>query len=43
MHPAWKLAMEASKTWRRLTGYTLILKLYDPSITFVNGEEQQAA
>jgi len=39
---AFKLALEASKGWRKLNGHALIVKLYDPSILFVDGIEKAA-
>lgn len=39
---AFKLAMEASKGWRRLRGHALIVKLYDPKIIFRDGIEKAA-
>ena len=39
---AFKLALEASKGWRRLNGHTLIVKLYDPNIIFEDGLEKAA-
>lgn len=38
-----KLVMEAAKGWRALNAAKLILKLYDPSVIFVDGVEQAAA
>ncbi len=40
---AFKLAEEASKTWRRLRGHETIIKLYDPSIIFEDGHEKLVA
>jgi len=39
---AFKLALEASKGWRRLNGHALIVKLYDPTIIFEDGIEKAA-
>ncbi len=39
---AFKLALEASKGWRRLNGHALIVKLYDPNIIFKDGIEKAA-
>ena len=37
---AFKLALEASKGWRRLNGHALIIKLFGPSIMFEDGIEK---
>ena len=37
-----KLAREAEKSWRKINGYELIVKLIQ-GVTFIDGEEAQAA
>ena len=38
-----QLCREAQRRWRRISGYDLILKLYQPDIRFVDGIETKAA
>lgn len=39
---AWKLCLEAEKHWRRISGYKLIIKIYQ-GVIFKDGIEQDAA
>ncbi len=39
---AFKLVMEASSGWRRLRGHALTIKLYDPTVVFIDGIEKAA-
>lgn len=39
---AFKLVLEAAKGWRKLNGHALLIKLFDPTIHFVDGIEKAA-